>query len=69
MAKMAARCGHFGIEEMRSAVDSISRPARAGIPAEYPQNPPQSGGEQKVNMKQVIDFIGAVRDSHLLVIY
>ena len=25
MAKMAARYGHFGIEELRSAVESISR--------------------------------------------
>jgi integrase len=37
MAKMAARYGHFTVEEMRSAVNSIS-----GSVAEYPQFPPRS---------------------------
>jgi integrase len=50
MAKMAARYGHFGIEELRSAVDSISLPAKTGIPAGYPQNPPQSDGQPKTNI-------------------
>jgi hypothetical protein len=49
MAKMAARYGHFGLEELRSAVDSISLP-KAGIPAGYPQNPPQSDGQEKINI-------------------
>jgi integrase len=50
MAKMAARYGHFGIEELRSAVESISTPAKAEIPAGYPQNPPQSSDERKANI-------------------
>ena len=47
MAKMAARYGHFGIEEMRSAVESISLPA---IPTQYPQNPPQPGVDSNVRV-------------------
>jgi hypothetical protein len=55
MAKMAARHGHFGVEEMRSAVESISSPT---IAAGYPQNPPQSGIEKKLNINQIIDSNG-----------
>jgi hypothetical protein len=36
MAKMAARYGHFGIEELRSAVESIST-VQPEIAAVYPQ--------------------------------
>jgi integrase len=43
MAKMAARYGHFGIEELRSAVESISRTSE--LNAGYPLNPPQSETE------------------------
>ncbi len=50
MAKMAARYGHFGVEELRSAVESISSPATPEIPAGYPQNPPQSTIERKANI-------------------
>ncbi|MHB1959416.1 MAG: tyrosine-type recombinase/integrase [Acidobacteriaceae bacterium] len=50
MAKMAARYGHFGIEELRSAVESISSTAKPEIAAGYPQNPPQSDSERKVNI-------------------
>jgi hypothetical protein len=50
MAKMAARYGHFGVEELRSAVESISSPANPEIAAGYPQNSPQSGSERKVNI-------------------
>jgi len=50
MAKMAARYGHFGVEELRSAVESISSPANPEIATGYPQNPPQSGSERKVNI-------------------
>jgi hypothetical protein len=42
MAEMAARYGHFGIEELRSAVESISFNIQPEIVAAYPQNPPQS---------------------------
>ncbi len=40
MAKMAARYGHFGMEELRGAVESISTPK---IGAGYPQFSPQIG--------------------------
>jgi integrase len=50
MAKMAARYGHFGIEELRSAVESISVTAQPEIAAGYPQNPPQSTIQSKVNI-------------------
>lgn len=42
MAKMAARYGHFGMEELRGAVEAISTPK---IGARYPQFPPQSETE------------------------
>ena len=42
MAKMAARYGHFGIEELRSAVESISTRENPEIESGYPQFPPQS---------------------------
>jgi integrase len=44
MAKMAARYGHFGIEELRGAVEAISRNSGA-IGAGYPQFPPQSDSQ------------------------
>lgn len=47
MAKMAARYGHFGVEELRSAVESISSPA---FVTGYPQNSPQSVSEPKANV-------------------
>jgi hypothetical protein len=50
MAKMAARYGHFGVEELRSAVESISSPTNPEIPAGYPLNPPKSDSERKVNI-------------------
>jgi transposase-like protein len=42
MAKMAARYGHFGIEELRSAVESISVRENSEIDSGYPQVSPQS---------------------------
>lgn len=48
MAKMASRYGHFGIEELRSAVESIS--TQTEIAAHYPQNSPQSTTDTKVNI-------------------
>jgi hypothetical protein len=47
MAKMASRYGHFGVEEMRSAVESISSTANV---TQYPLNPPQSASEPKANV-------------------
>jgi integrase len=49
MAKMAARYGHFGIEELRSAVEFITTPAKQEIAMEYPQNPPQSQSATKAS--------------------
>jgi integrase len=46
LVKMAARYGHFSIDEMRSAVESISG-KREGIPQRYPQFSPQSSVEGK----------------------
>jgi len=48
MAKMAARYGHFGLEELRSAVESMSAPT---IPAGSPQFSPQSTveGNERIN--------------------
>jgi integrase len=37
MVRMAARYGHFSLEDLRSAVESISRP---GVQEESPVNPP-----------------------------
>jgi hypothetical protein len=42
MAKMAARYGHFGIEELRSAVECISTRENLEIEAGSPQKFPQS---------------------------
>jgi integrase len=42
MAKMAARYGHFGIEELRSAVECISTRETPEIEAGSPQKSPQS---------------------------
>jgi hypothetical protein len=39
MAKMAARYGHFSMDELRGAVEAISAPK---IAKESPQFPPQS---------------------------
>ncbi len=50
MAKMAARYGHFGIDELRSAVESISSSPRMEIAADYPRNPPQLSKESKPNI-------------------
>ena len=45
LAKMAARYGHFTLEEMRSALESVGR-APEEISAGYPQSP-QSLATQK----------------------
>jgi hypothetical protein len=37
MVRMAARYGHFALEDLRSAVESISRP---GVQEGSPVNPP-----------------------------
>jgi integrase len=46
LAKMAARYGHFSIEEMRSAMDSIGR-SPIEISAGYPQKSPKSGDSKE----------------------
>ncbi len=45
MAKMAARYGHFGIDELRGAVEAISQ-TTAEIGAGYPRFSPQSDGSR-----------------------
>jgi hypothetical protein len=50
MAKMAARYGHFGIEELRSAVESISNSTKPEIATGYPLNSPQPASEKKANI-------------------
>lgn len=44
LAKMTARYGHFSVEEMRSALESIGRPEASGtqISEGYPKNSPKS---------------------------
>ena len=46
-AKVASLYDHFGIEELRSIVESISSPA---FGTQYPQNSPQSVSERKANI-------------------
>jgi hypothetical protein len=50
MAKMAARYGHFGVEELRSAVESFSIPANLQIASGYSQLSPQSEREREINI-------------------
>jgi integrase len=40
MIRMSARYGHFGLEDLRGAVETISRPAEGGIDEGSPVNPP-----------------------------
>jgi len=43
MAKMAARYGHFGIEDLRDAVAALDSMPTASFEAEYPNFSPNSG--------------------------
>ena len=47
MVRMAARYGHFALEDLRSAVESITRPE---IHDRYPVDPP---GTDEVNAHRV----------------
>jgi hypothetical protein len=40
MVRMSARYGHFGLEDLRSAVETISRSAEHKIGQGSPVNPP-----------------------------
>lgn len=40
MVRMTARYGHFGLEDLRAAVETISRPAKGEIDMGSPVNPP-----------------------------
>ena len=51
LAKMAARYGHFSLEEMRSAMESIGRPP-AEIPEGYPQKPQSRKGQKRVEFSK-----------------
>ena len=50
MVKMAARYGHFDIEDLRDAAESTTAPIKPGIAQEYPQNPPQLDEEKKASV-------------------
>ena len=45
MVRMSARYGHFNLEDLRSAVETITAPE--GIEEGYPRNPPQSDSETR----------------------
>ena len=40
MVRMAARYGHFSLEDLRDAVETITRPAEGKIDQGSPVNPP-----------------------------
>jgi len=40
MVRMSARYGHFGLEDLRSAVETISRSPEGKIDPRSPVNPP-----------------------------
>jgi DNA-binding MurR/RpiR family transcriptional regulator len=44
MVRMSARYGHFGLEDLRSAVETISTPAEPKIGQRSPVNPPGLSG-------------------------
>jgi hypothetical protein len=48
LAKMTARYGHFSVEEMRSALESIGRPQGSNSePAQgYPKKSPKSASDK-----------------------
>jgi integrase len=48
LAKMSARYGHFSLDEMRSAMESISGKS---VSNGYPRNSPRSKGEEKENVQ------------------
>jgi hypothetical protein len=50
LAKMAARYGHFSVDEMRSAVDAISHKPE-GISGGCPQFSPQSTNGRKAEIQ------------------
>jgi DNA-binding MurR/RpiR family transcriptional regulator len=51
MVRMSARYGHFGLEDLRAAVETISRPAESEIDQRSPVNPPRmsKSPDAKVN--------------------
>jgi integrase len=51
MVRMSARYGHFGLEDLRAAVETISRPAESKIDPRSPVNPPgmSKSPDAKVN--------------------
>jgi hypothetical protein len=46
LAKMSARYGHFSVEEMRLAMESIGR-APEELPAGYPKKSPKSADPEE----------------------
>jgi hypothetical protein len=51
MVRMSARYGHFGLEDLRAAAETISRPAESKIDPRSPVNPPRmsKSPDAKVN--------------------
>ncbi len=51
MAAMTARYGHFSVDELRGAVESISSTQKPAFAEGYPQFPPQSDsiGKARIN--------------------
>lgn len=49
MVRMSARYRHFGLEDLREAVETISRPAKGELDQRSPVNPP--GLTASLNMK------------------
>jgi hypothetical protein len=51
MVRMSARYGHFSLEDLRGAVETISRPTEGEIALRSPVNPPgmSESPEAKIN--------------------
>ena len=66
MVRMSARCGHFGLEDLRSAVETISRSHEGKIGQQPPVNPPGMTEPSDVKVHQVYENDWwAVQDSNL----
>ena len=50
MVRMSARYGHFGLEDLRGAVETISRPSENKINQGSPVNPPGVAGPLNVKI-------------------
>jgi len=65
MLRMAARYGHFALEELRSAVESISRPEiKQGFPVIPPLSQHVSGSGRANQQKEMAPQVGLVQRPH-----